>query len=223
MKQAVYLAGLLGLIVLLWYHPVLSPLLYPLKLLVVFFHEASHALVTVLTGGTVVSLEIDPQRGGQVCASGGNRFLSLSAGYLGSLAWGLAVYLLAVKTRRQKTLMALLGLSVVGIAAAYVRDPFTLAFCGLTGLAMLGLGRWLKRQINDVLLRLVGLTSMLYAPLDIYSDTIARAELRSDARMLAEEFGGATMVWGGVWIAISLLAVVYALRWSLQTRPRANL
>ena len=219
MKQAVYLAGLLGLIALLWDHPVLLPL----KLLVVFFHEASHALVTVLTGGTVLALEIDLQQGGHVRATGGNRFLSLSAGYLGSLAWGLAVYLLAVKTRRQKTLMALLGLAVAGIAVAYVRDLFSLAFCGLTGLAMLGLGRWLNRQSNDFLLRLIGLTSMLYAPLDIYSDTIARAELPSDARMLAEEFGGATVVWGGVWMAISLLAVAYALRWSLRAKPRADL
>ncbi len=219
MKQAVYLAGLLGLIFVLWNHAVL----YPLKLLVVFFHEASHALVTVLTGGTVQAMEIDPQQGGQVIALGGNRFLSLNAGYLGSLAWGLAIYLLTARTRWQKTIMILLGLAVAGIAGMYIRSLFGLVFCGLVGLGMMGMGWLLNREINDFLLRVIGLTSMLYAPLDIYSDTIVRAGLRSDARLLAEEFGGATVVWGGVWMALSLLAVVSTLCWSLRMKPRADL
>ena len=50
--------------------------------------------------------------------------------------------------------------------------------------------------------------SMIYVPLDILSDTIFRSELRSDARMLAEEFGGATVMWGGVWLVLSLVAIV---------------
>ena len=214
MKQAVYLAGSLGLIVLLWHHA----LVYPLKLLVVFFHEASHALVTVATGGTVRSMAIDPQQGGQVIAVGGNRFLSLSAGYLGSLAWGMLIYLLATGTRRQQTIMVVLGLTVAGITVAYVRNLFGLAFGCLAGCGMLAAGWWVRPAVNGFLLRLIGLTSMLYAPLDIYSDTIARSQLRSDARMLAEEFGGATVVWGGLWMVISLLAVVYCLRRSLR-RP----
>ena len=212
MKQAVYLAGSLGLIVLLWHHA----LVYPLKLLVVFFHEASHALVTVATGGTVRSMAIDPQQGGQVIAVGGNRFLSLSAGYLGSLAWGMVIYLLATGTRRQQTIMVVLGLTVAGIAVLYVRNLFGLAFGCLAGCGMLAAGWWVRPAVNGFLLRLIGLTSMLYAPLDIYSDTIARSQLRSDARMLAEEFGGATVVWGGLWMVISLLAVVYCLRRSLR-------
>ncbi len=212
MKQAVYLAGSLGLIVLLWHH---APV-YPLKLLVVFFHEASHALVTVATGGTVRSMAIDPQQGGQVIAVGGNRFLSLSAGYLGSLAWGVVIYLLATGTRRQQTIMVVLGLTVAGITLVYVRNLFGLAFGCLAGCGMVAAGWWVRSAVNGFLLRLIGLTSMLYAPLDIYSDTIARSQLRSDARMLAEEFGGATVMWGGVWMAISLLVVVYCLRRSLR-------
>ena len=197
-------------------------LVYPLKLLVVFFHEASHALVTVATGGTVRAMAIDPQQGGQVIAVGGNRFLSLNAGYLGSLAWGLVIYLLATGSRRQRTIMVALGLTVAGITVAYVRNLFGLAFGCLAGCGMLAAGWWVRPAVNGFLLRLIGLTSMLYAPLDIYSDTIARAQLRSDARMLAEEFGGATVVWGGVWMAISLLAVVYCLRRSLRLPVRPD-
>ena len=215
MKQVVYLAALLGMIFVFWNHTVL----YPLKLLVVFFHESSHALATVLTGGTVQSMVIVPQQGGYVISVGGNRFLTLSAGYLGSLLWGMVIYLLAATTDRDKTTMMVLGGCVAGIALVYIRNLFGLAFCCMTGLGMIGVARLLNREVNDFLLRVIGLTSMMYVPLDIYSDTILRAALRSDARMLAEEFGGATMAWGGLWMVVSIIAVLYSLRWSLRTEP----
>ncbi|MEQ9673608.1 MAG: M50 family metallopeptidase, partial [Roseovarius indicus] len=70
---------LVGLIALLWQTPVVMPL----KLLVVFLHELSHAVATVLTGGSVVGMSLDPMQGGSVTARGGWRFVILSAGYLG--------------------------------------------------------------------------------------------------------------------------------------------
>ena len=54
MKQTLILVSALGVIFLLWEYPVL----YPLKLLVVFFHESSHALMTVFTGGEVIEMVI---------------------------------------------------------------------------------------------------------------------------------------------------------------------
>jgi hypothetical protein len=56
---------------------------------------------------------------------------------------------------------------------------------------------------------------MIYAPLDIYSDTISRSDLRSDARMLAEEFGGPTALWGGMWLIVSLGVIALTLRYGL--------
>ena len=46
-KQMLLLGGLLLLVFLLWH----TPIILPLKILTVFFHEASHALATVFTGG----------------------------------------------------------------------------------------------------------------------------------------------------------------------------
>jgi len=43
--------------------------------------------------------------------------------------------------------------------------------------------RYLGEGLNDFLLRLIGLTSMVYVPHDIYSDTIAHSSMLSDARM----------------------------------------
>ena len=56
------------------------------------------------------------------------------------------------------------------------------------------------------LLYALGLTSALYAILDIKSDVLDRPDLQSDAYMLAELTGvGNAMVWGVVWITAALV------------------
>lgn len=207
MKQILILAGLITAIFLLWHYPIL----YPLKLLVVFFHESSHALMTVTTGGSVEELVINQMQGGHVISVGGNRFLTLTAGYLGSLIWGVIIYLTAVRTELDKALMMILGVAVLAIAVFFIRELFALAFAGTIGIALILSGWKLHTEINDLILRVIGMTNLIYVPYDIYSDTIARSELRSDAFMLAEEFGGATWLWGGIWLVISLILVVMTL------------
>jgi hypothetical protein len=217
-RQIGYLFVLLVLIAGLWDYPVLLPL----KLLVVFFHESSHALATVLTGGRVAEMVVVAQQGGHVMSLGGNRFITLSAGYLGSLAWGMVIYTIATVTHWDRMAMFILGLGIAAITLIFVSNGFALAFGLLTAIAMMLAARFLNRDVNDFLLRLIGLTSILYVVLDIYSDTIARSHLRSDARMLAEEFGGATLLWGGLWIAISVLAMLGCLYWSIKLSPPAE-
>ena len=64
-----------------------TPVLYPLKIFVVLLHEISHAMTAVATGGHIDRIALDPRQGGACYCPGGNAFLTLSAGYLGSLAW----------------------------------------------------------------------------------------------------------------------------------------
>jgi hypothetical protein len=216
MRQVVYLLILLVLIFILWEYPVLVPL----KLLVVFFHESSHALATVLTGGRVAEMVVVAQQGGHVMSLGGSRFVILSAGYLGSLLWGVVIYFLATGTHWDRLVMFVLGLCIGAITIVFVSNSFALAFGLLTAVAMILAAKFLNRDINDLLLRVIGLTSVMYVVLDIYSDTIARAHLRSDARMLAEEFGGATVLWGGLWITISVAVFGACLYWSVKAQTK---
>ena len=211
MKQLIYLIFLLALITLCWEHPIL----YPLKLLVVFFHESSHALATLLTGGTVKELVINQQQGGHVISQGGNQFIIISAGYIGSLLWGVAIYMASVKSRHDKLLMFALGLSVIIITIIFSGSLFSLLFGLLSGAAMLLIAKYLTDTYNDFILRLISLTSMMYAPLDIYSDTILRSYLQSDAYLLAEYTGGSTLLWGCIWFVISAAVIFYCLKWLL--------
>lgn len=204
---------LIGLVFALW--P--TPVIIPLKILIVFLHELSHAGMTVLTGGDVVSLSVSANQGGEVWSRGGSRFLILTAGYLGSLFIGLALLIGATRTQADRVIMAFFGGVMLLVTFLYVRDQFAVFFCAGTGIAMLLTARFFPHDVNDMILRVIGLTSMIYVPYDIFSDTIARSNLRSDARMLAEEFGGATMMWGGIWLVVSLLTIGFALRYALGT------
>ena len=192
-----------------------TPAVTPLKILVVFFHEAAHAIATFVTGGEVVSLSISPNQGGTVISRGGNRFIILTAGYLGSLLIGVGLLAAATRTRADRMIMAGCGIVMLVIAGLYVREFFALSFAIGTGVLMLLVARFLGHTANDLFLRVIGLTSMVYVPFDIFSDTIARANLRSDAWMLADEFGGSTQMWGVLWLLISVAVIVCCLRFGL--------
>lgn len=205
------LIALTTLLFALWQTPVVAPL----KILIVYLHELSHAIAVLVTGGSVESLTVDANQGGLVISRGGNRFLSLSAGYLGSLIIGGLLFVAAVRTRADRAFLGILGGVMLLTTLLYSREVFAVGFGLAAGAAMLAIARFLPRDYSDLILRVIGLASMIYVPYDIFSDTIQRSYLQSDARMLAEEFGGATMMWGALWIVLSLGVLALCLRYGL--------
>lgn len=208
------LAVITAVIFALWQ----TPVIVPLKILIVFCHEISHAIAAWLTGGEVLSITVSPQQGGVAVTRGGSPFVISSAGYLGSLLIGVGLFLIALRSHADRILMAVLGGLVLLIALFYVREWFALGFSVGLGVLMLGVARFLPHNANDLALRVIGLTSMVYVPFDIFDDTIARSGMRSDARILAETFGGTTMMWGAVWLVISLAVIGACLRYGLGAR-----
>lgn len=207
------------LITLLWN----TNVLLPLRILTVFLHELSHALAAIVTGGKVLSLSISPNEGGLVTTRGGSPFWITSAGYLGSLLIGALLFVLALRTIWDRAILAMFGILTLLVAAFYVRDLFAFGFTLATGAAMLLSSRFLSVEINDMILRTIGVSSMIYAPLDIFDDTIRRAHLRSDARILAEQVGGSTMLWGGLWLLISVAVIAITLRYGLPQNSNITL
>ncbi|MBT8462387.1 MAG: M50 family metallopeptidase [Gemmatimonadetes bacterium] len=180
-------------------------LVTPLKLFVVLLHEISHGLMATATGGVIERIVITPDLGGACYCGGGDAFLTLSAGYLGSLLWGAVLVLLALRfTRQAPWFTGAIGVLIGLVTLLYVRNPFGLAFGLAFGAALLAAARYLSPVVNGRVLWALGLTSCLYAVLDIKSDVLDRPEVRSDARMLAEMTGVPTVVWGGLWIAAAL-------------------
>ena len=193
-----------------------TPAILPLKLFVVFLHEVSHAIAAVATGGRIDRIVIEANEGGACYCGGGSPFVTLSAGYLGSLAWGIALVWVARFERRAHWTTALVGAATGVITLLYVRAAFGVVFGLAVAAALLVAAGRLPGRWNARILYGLGLTSALYAILDIKSDIIDRPGLESDARMLAELTGVPTLVWGALWIGIALGVVYFLLRRALR-------
>ena len=155
-------------------------------------------------GAESSEIQINPQQGGHALTQGGSRFWTLTAGYLGSLLWGGLILLLAARTHLDKVISVFIGIGMVAISIGFGESMFTYLFGIGFGVVLLAIGFFLPEAVNDWILRVIGVTSCLYAILDIKSDILDRSHLRSDARMLSEVTGIPTEVWGGLWILVAI-------------------
>ena len=191
-----------------------TPVVYPLKIFVVFLHELSHGLAAVLTGGRIVEITLSANQGGVCTTSGGWTWVILPAGYLGSMLWGGLILVAAARTDRDQLISVLIGAVVLAVTVLFVRSWFGLLYGLSFGAGMALLGAKAPRAANDFVLKLIGLTSVLYAVLDIWSDLIARQIDCSDAGQMARQFFGTPLLWGIVWIVAALAAAAFFLWWA---------
>lgn len=219
-KEIALLIVLVVIIYVFWS----SIFVYPLKMLVVFFHEMSHGLAAIVTGGSIERIELSPQQGGTCYTRGGFRPLVIAAGYLGSLAWGGTILVLAARTRHDKLIMGALGVILLGSAIWWVRPliSFAFGFVFAFGAVMTVAGSLLPEKFNDVLLKVIGLTSCFYAIWDIKSDAIDRNIPSSDASKFGDLLFLNSTIVGVVWIIISLVATVFFLRMAATHAPESD-
>ncbi len=215
-QRARFIAGFaayFGALWLLWN----TPFVYPLKIFVVLLHEMSHGLMALATGGTIQSIIVAPDQGGVCVCPGGNAFLTLSAGYLGSVLWGIGILAVALRGGRWARTGAVALAVVIGATTIlFVRNPFGILFGLLVAAALGATAHYRSGQASGVVLTALGLTSCLYAMLDMRSDILERPHLASDARMLSDLTGVPTALWGVVWIGLAMVACWWTLRWAYR-------
>jgi hypothetical protein len=187
---------------------------WPLRVFVVLLHEVSHGLAAVLTGGRIVSIELSPLEGGLCTTAGGWAFVVSSAGYLGSALFGALFLVLGFRgrPRAHRAATAFLGAALVGLSLVYVRSAFGFLYGLVAGAVLLAVARWLPEGASSFVLRLLGVTSLLYAPWDIVSDLILRSVPASDASAMARMTGIPAIAWGVLWLAASLVIAFRAVR-----------
>jgi hypothetical protein len=187
---------------------------WPLRVFVVLLHEVSHGLAAVLTGGRIVSIELSPLEGGLCTTAGGWAFVVSSAGYLGSALFGALFLVLGFRgrPRTHRAATAFLGAALVGLSLVYVRSAFGFLYGLVAGAVLLAVARWLPEGASSFVLRLLGVTSLLYAPWDIVSDLILRSVPASDASAMARMTGIPAIAWGVLWLAASLVIAFRAVR-----------
>jgi hypothetical protein len=185
--------------------------MYPIKVFVVLLHELGHGLAAVVSGGEIVRIELSANLGGVCWSRGGWSVLVLPAGYLGSMAFGGLILIGAARTRHDRWISTGLGVLVVLATLLYVRGLFGFGFGLGFGLLLIALGRFAPEAVNDLWLKFLGLTSSMYAVIDIKEDLISRTVPGSDAWAMSEAFLLPAVFWGVLWIAIALVGTGFFL------------
>jgi hypothetical protein len=92
-----------------------SPLLKPFKLFVVFLHETSHAIATIVTGGRLAAIALEWDESGATYAASGEGifFIIAISGYIGSIIWGYAMLRASLTGRWVRTVSLVVGLTVI--------------------------------------------------------------------------------------------------------------
>lgn len=199
-------------LLLFWNHPVL----WPFKILVVMFHELSHAIAAWITGGEVVSIGLSADQGGVTRTRGGMPFIILNAGYLGSMLWGIGLLAASKHPSAARPVIFSLGALLSLVTLAFVRPIFSFGFGFSALIAGLLLGFAARGTSNaaSLFLQIFGTFSVLYALFDVRDDIFRWGDAgTTDATLLAVATGVPAPVWGVLWLAVGIAALWGARRW----------
>lgn len=201
-----------------------SPVLWPLKVLVVMIHESGHAVASLLVGGTVDRISVSGNEAGQCLSrlpdSGLGAIVVYSAGYVGSALVGGVLLLSTYRYRVRRWMLGAAAAWLVVMALLYGRDLFTVVFCLGTAGALAAAARWLPSDLVDVVNLFLAAFCALYAVFDLRSDLWDGAtRAHSDAALLAQITYVPAIIWAALWTLASL-AILGAFLWRALQAPR---
>jgi len=201
-----------------------SPVLWPLKVLVVMIHETGHAVASLLVGGTVDRISVSGNEAGQCLSrlpdSALGAIVVYSAGYVGSALVGGVLLLSTYRYRARRWMLGAAAAWLVVMALLYGRDPFTVFFCLGTAGALAAGARWLPSDLVDVVNLFLAAFCALYAVFDLRSDLWDGAtRAHSDAALLAQITYVPAILWAALW-SLASLAILGLFLWrALQAPP----
>ncbi len=218
-SQFIMQCGLICAVFGLWH----SPLIQPVKLMVVLFHELSHGLMALFSGGQVHNVILTADEGGACETSGGVPLFIVSAGYLGSMTMGgLMLYLSRVKGC-VTLVYILLFMTLTAAIFTVLRDPYSRRFATGLAAAFLVLGFLVPTLLGALFLRILGTVSCLYSIFDIYWDVLATDRPgytpENDAVAIANLTGVSPHVVGLLWLGLSVLFFLALLKIMVLREP----
>ena len=222
--------------VVLWFIPFADYLVYPIRLFVTFIHESSHALVAVLTGGSVQSLTISSDGSGVVYSAPSGMIgglLTSSAGYLGTTAFGVLMLYLIRRSFSPNKILTALGIFVAAMTliftvvspifnflslnAAFSSIVFTVIAGVLLAAALVGLGIYSKARVASFAVAFLAVQCLLNAALDLVNVFFINAplvgsDMHTDAANMTAATGIPGVLWVVIWMGISLVMISLGLR-----------
>ncbi|NRD73834.1 M50 family metallopeptidase [Shewanella sp. VB17] len=173
----------------------------PFKWLESYFHELSHGLASLLTGGSVSHIQLFPNGAGLCFTQGGWPVAIGFSGYFGAALWGYLIFVLATWPRGIRVSFACLGFAVVLTTLLWGRDLLTIAILACLAVLFLLPLKLNKNHFMGSGLRVMALMIMLNA---LASPMVLLGlSGQGDASMLASQTWIPAWVWVFMWLAIS--------------------
>ena len=163
------IVGYIVIIALLWNLPYVRWSLWPFKMLVIAFHEFSHAATACCTGGKVESISLDPREGGVTHMRGGISAITLPAGYLGSSLIGALLIFCGFDIVASKVASLFLGVGFL-LTLWWARRDWLTIVTVLLSVALL-VACWFIKHAEPLrfVVLFIGVMSALYSVWDIVS------------------------------------------------------
>ena len=186
----------------------------PLGWFETLFHESSHAIAALATGGRADRLELSFDGSGLMWTAGGWGPVVSFAGYAGAICWGSLLYLVASAAppaAARKVAFALAAACAAETVLWLSWDPVTLAIMAMAG-GTFSLLLWKRAAgVARSALRMVGayvLVSGIRSPTYI----LAAGGAHNDASALRDQLLFPEWFWVGAWCVMGLAATVIVYR-----------
>lgn len=230
----------------LWFMPYGDYIVYPIRLFVTFIHESGHALMAVLTGGSVQSLTISSDGSGLTySASSGwiSQLLTSSAGYLGTTVAGVLMLYLIRKRFSPNKILTAEGLFVALMLVVFtVVSPifnflslqvsvssvlFTIAAGAVLAGGLIGLGIFANPQLANFAVAFLAVQCLLNAVTDqvtlfLINAPFVGSDIQNDAANMAAATHLPGILWVLIWIGISIVMISFGLRLYAVSKSRST-
>jgi hypothetical protein len=188
----------------------------PFKWLESYFHEISHGLTALLTGGSIVQIQLFPNGAGLCTTRGGSAFFISLMGYGGAILWGSLIFYLASSHRKtaQAFSILLIGLLAISILL-WVRDLLTLFIVVVLLMLVIAQLKYSSQKHLQTLLQLTGLLVLinsLMSPLYLLD-----GQAKGDGAALAKITFIPEIIWVVIWFSVALFATYRLSKLSLRS------
>ncbi len=198
--------GLVAVAMFISYLPIVS---IPFAWIMTFFHEISHGIAALLTGGSVDNIRIHLNGSGLCYTQGGIQFIVTFAGYVGAVIWGVLLYMMADRfSHKHANIIAffLAGLILIS-ALLWGRDVLTWVILAIIFCLFISIIKLQETKVMRLALKFIGIFVLLdavKAPLNL----IDGRHLGDGAR-LADLAWLPEILWVILWFIIGMGGLLY--------------
>ena len=226
--------------VVLWFIPFAEFLTYPFRIFVTFIHEGGHALAALLTGNSVASLSVATNASGETYTTYGGLFSQVfisSAGYLGSMAFGVLLLVLIRKAVAARIVLLGCAVFIFGLTmiyglikpifwmSAWPGIPFTLLAGISISVGLFLIARFASAKVATFFVSFLAAQCVLNALYDLktvfFLSSPFAPRVQTDAVNMAQATGIPAIFWTVIWIALALGFLWFAMRLYVAGRDKS--